>query len=199
MRTMDGLAQPPTGFLELIMGPMWSGKTSRLIDLHTQYAICRIPVLLINYKGDAARGMPAGALVSHDGRSAPCCDVAKLGEVPPEKLSAAAVVLVNEAQFFPDAATWIQEAVETHGKRVHAAGLDGDFLRRPFGPWMRLVPLADRLTKRRAFCRGCRAREAVFSHRTVAGTGVELIGAEGAYEPLCRGCYLRAPELYKSA
>ena len=188
---MNGIAEPPTGYLELILGPMWSGKTSRLLDLQKQYEVCGVSSLFINYSGDADRGVQPGSVVSHDGRRSSCRTVATLADVPDAELQAADVLLVNEAQFFPDAAVWIQRAVDEHGKRVHAAGLDGDFLRRPFGTWLELVPLADTISKLRAFCGGCRTREALFSHRTCNSTKVELIGADTMYRPLCRVCYLR--------
>ena len=140
---MDGIAQQPLGYLELIVGPMWSGKTSRLLDLHKQYSVCGVSTLLINYSGDAERGVPASSIVSHDGRTAPCCTVSALADVPAELVARSRVLLVNEAQFFPDAAEWIQRAVDTLGKRVHAAGLDGDYMRRPFGSWLQLIPLAE--------------------------------------------------------
>lgn len=192
---MDGIAQQPNGYLELIVGPMWSGKTSRLLDLHKQYSVCGVSALLINYSGDAERGVPASSVVSHDGREAACCTVTTLGDVPDETLANTRVLLVNEAQFFPDAAEWIQHAVDVLGKRVHAAGLDGDYMRRPFGSWLQLVPIADTLSKLRAFCGGCRTREALFSHRITDSTQIQLIGADNMYRPLCRQCYLAAQNI----
>ena len=189
---MNGIAEHPTGYLELILGPMWSGKTSRLLDLQKQYEVCGVRSLLINYSGDAERGVAAGSVRAHDGRAARCRTVASLADVPAEEIKGAKVLLVNEAQFFPDAAAWIGRAVDEEGKRVHAAGLDGDFLRRPFGSWLELIPLADTISKLRAFCGGCRVREALFSHRTCGSTEVRLIGAGTLYRPLCRQCYLDA-------
>ena len=189
---MDGIVQPSAGFLEMIMGPMWSGKTSRLLDLHAQYSLCGVPVIAINYAGDAERGIETGMVRTHDGREAGCYSARRLGHVPAKAVAAAAAVLVNETQFFPDALEWITNAVEEDGKRVHAAGLDADYLRRPFGNWLGLIPLADELVKKKAFCRSCRVRHASFSHRVVADNRVQLIGAEDAYHPLCRGCYRHA-------
>lgn len=189
---MEAIAEPPLGYLELILGPMWSGKTSRLLDLHKQYSICGIPTMLINYVGDTERGVPHASIVSHDGRKASCRTVSRLGEIAGEEIADVRVLLVNEAQFFPDAVSWIQRAVDVLGKRVHAAGLDGDYMRRPFGAWLDLIPLADAISKLRAFCRGCRVREALFSNRTTESKQVELIGAADIYEPLCRRCYLSA-------
>ena len=188
---MEGITTPPSaGYLELVLGPMWSGKTSHLLDLYAQYNVCSVPVLLVNYTGDEERGVERGTIKSHDGRIAPCCTVRKLSEISNEALQKASVILVNEAQFFPDAFTWISDAVEKHGKRVHAVGLDGDYLRRPFGDWLQLVPLADKLHKQRAFCMKCKCREALFSHRISKECDrVELIGNEDMYQPLCRGCY----------
>ena len=171
---------------------MWSGKTSRLLELQKQYEVCGVPSLLINHVGDAERGIAAGSVRSHDGRAAICRTVANLSDISAEELSDTRVVLVNEAQFFSDASTWIRWAVDVKGMRVHAAGLDGDFLRRPFGSWLELIPLADTVAKLRAFCGGCRSREALFSHRTCESTAVRLVGDGSLYRPLCRQCYLEA-------
>ena len=189
---MDAVAAPTAGYLEVIIGPMWSGKTSRLLDLHTQYTVCGVPVVLVNYIGDEARGVARGELRTHDGRRANCCSVKRIAGVPEEVIQRADAVLINEAQFFPDAVEGITRLVEELGKRVHAAGLDGDFMRRPFGDWLSLVPLSDEVVKKRAFCRGCKRQQAPFSHRIVESLDVQLIGAADAYQPLCRSCYRAA-------
>ena len=194
---MDTIAVPTEGYLEIIIGPMWSGKTSRLLDLYTQYQVCEIPVVLINYLGDRERGVEAGQLKTHDGRCAECHSVERLDEIPSSILTSARAVLINEAQFFPDAVEGITRMVESMGKRVHAAGLDGDFMRRPFGDWLSLLPLSDEVVKKRAFCRGCKQQQAPFSHRIAESQDVQLIGAADSYQPLCRRCFKAATSVHE--
>ena len=86
---MDAVAIPSAGYLEIIIGPMWSGKTSRLLDLHKQYAVCGVDVVLINYLGDAKRGVREGELKTHDGRCARCFSVERIKDVPGSVLSSA--------------------------------------------------------------------------------------------------------------
>lgn len=80
------------------------------------------------------------------------------------------------------------ETVASNGKTVIIAALDGDFLRRPFGRILELVPLAEKVDKLTAVCSSCFG-EAAFTHRTVASTDLELIGGAEAYVPHCRTCF----------
>lgn len=179
------------GHLELILGPMWAGKSSRLVDLWRQHDLTGVPTLVINHSSDAERGHDAKRMCTHDGVEIPCKSVERLHDVPSEDLHKAEVILINEAQFFPDGYDWIVHAVEELGKQVHAAGLDGDFLRRPFGTWLGLIPLADRVRKLRATCRHCAGKPAPFSRRIAGSRDAQhVVGAADMYEPVCRSCYL---------
>jgi len=187
------------GYLEIIAGPMYAGKTSKLIELVKQYA--DRPCLVINHAAD--KRYSEHLLVSHDQVQVPCVQAVKLSDIvdlavaDPEstteevaRFNATEVVLINEAQFFPDIVDWVKLAVEKYGKRVFLCGLDGDFKRQPFGDWLNLLPLCDHFYKLTARCHTCN-QPALFSHRLVADQTQMLIGSD-IYVPLCRGCYLQA-------
>ena len=195
-----------TGYLELIAGPMFSGKTSLLLQLHKQFSFCNIPMLVINYAEDTRYSTQL--MSSHDKVMIPCTlatallDVADLrpGLGPAFAMAtsnatfnaafnAAQVILINEGQFFKDIVEWTKLAVEQYNKRVYICGLDGDFQRERFGRWLELIPFCDKFTKLHSFCSICKVKPAIFSRRLGAETAQKMIGADN-YLPLCRGCYL---------
>lgn len=94
-----------------------------------------------------------------------------------------------QAQFFSDLVEFCRIAVDRDHKRVHVAGLDGDFRRQPFGKVVELMPLADRITKRAGLCKHC-GHASLFSLRTVSDKSRVLVGGNEAYEPVCRPCYV---------
>ena len=186
------------GYLELIIGPMWSGKTSKLLELYKQFTFCNINTLVINYAQDTRYSQTK--LSTHDRREIPCtqalklCDVAKInftdnGYTIPDIFTRCEVILINEGQFFKDIVEWVKCAVETHHKKVYICGLDGDFRREAFGNWLDLIPLCDVVTKLRSYCGCCRKCPALFTHRKTDAQEQELIGTD-EYLPVCRKCYL---------
>lgn len=182
------------GYLELFIGPMWSGKTSELLRLHKQFKFCEVPMIAINYAGDVRYSQ--NTISTHDRREIPCTRALTLAEISnlqkgevTEAFRNASVILVNEAQFFADVVEWVKLAVGTYNKKVYMCGLDGDFTRKPFGTWLNdLIPYCDRVTKLRSYCGDCRKAEAIFSHRLSDETAQQVIGTDN-YVPLCRGCY----------
>ena len=175
---------------------MWSGKTSQLLRLGRQHALCEIDALLVNHSSDTRYAGNASQLTAHDGGVLPCVASSTLADLG-EMAALPQVILVNEAQFFPDVVDWTREAVEGQGKRVTLAGLDGDYLRGAFGDWLSLIPMADSVVKLRAICAGCKRAEAPFTWRSDRhGEGQILVGTS-EYKALCRACYIeasRAPE-----
>lgn len=171
------------GHLELILGPMYSGKTTRLIQHYKAYKFIGKSIVVINYELD--KRYSDTMLSSHDKTEIPCVFSSDLRE---ELWLDADVVLINEGQFFPDLAQAVKNMVDNHNKHVYVCGLDGDFKRQKFGSILDLVPLCDRVEKLTAFCGKCLA-PAVFSHRITSESGQVVIGANN-YVPLCRGCYL---------
>lgn len=177
------------GYLELIFGPMYSGKTSKLLELYKQFCFCGIPTLVINFKEDTRYS--STMLSTHDKTMIPCVHAHLLREVD---VSAAKVILINEGQFFEDIVPWVREAVEVQKKHVYICGLDGDFQRQAFAShWLNLIPFCDNIVKLRSFCSHCKSKFAIFSHRLTAEAEQIVIGASN-YVPLCRACYVLANE-----
>ena len=173
-----------TGELHLIFGPMFSGKTTKLIELSHQYA----NKIIVNYAGDT-RYHPT-LLCTHSGLTAQCIQTVNLSVlVDTVDLSDIEAVFINEAQFFPDLVDTVMALVETYGKRVYVAGLDGDFQRNTFGFAHQLISLCDTIEKLHARCSRC-GQPALFSKRITDNTEQLLIGSSAEYTPLCRGCFV---------
>jgi len=184
-----------TGYLELFIGPMWSGKTSELIRLHKQFNYCEVPILAINYKKDTRYSETT--ISSHDKREIPCVRAINLSDVSnivdnqiTSVFTKAEVILINEGQFFKDIVPWVKLAVDKYNKKVYICGLDGDFQRRQFGDWLgQLIPFCDKVIKLSSICADCKNKPAIFTHRSSGESQQELIGTN--YLPLCRFCYIK--------
>jgi len=177
------------GYLELVSGPMYSGKTSRLLNLYKQFKFCGIPTLVLNHADDAMR-YSVTHLSNHDQEMIPCMMINSLKDVMGKEFLEARVILINEIQFFQnDTVEWIRTAVDVYHKHVYVCGLDGDFQRRKFGNWLEeLIPLCDNHVKLHSYCSQCKRKNAIFTHRLTKETEQKIIGTE-CYIPLCRGCY----------
>ena len=183
------------GALHLYVGPMFAGKSTQLLRVATQCLGQATPHIAINHASDTRYGLDA--LRTHDGRSTASATALTLDEArrtAGEAYTRAAVVLIDEGQFFPDLAEVVISMVDDDRKEVHVAGLDGDFRREKFGRVLDLVPHCNTITKLHARCKWCPRRDAVFTHRNpLSGASQTLVGRD-EYIPLCRGCYLAIPE-----
>jgi thymidine kinase len=196
------------GYLELISGPMYSGKTSKLLNLYKQFNFCGIKTLVINHKEDGSRYSDT-QLSTHDKIMIPCIMANKLSEIINFSVHAddmladdmladdmladdfkkSQVILINEGQFFQDIVEWVKIAVEKYNKHIYICGLDGDFQRKNFGNWLiDLLPFCDVHTKLHSFCSHCKKKNALFSHRLSNEKEQKIIGSD-CYIPLCRLCY----------
>ena len=178
------------GYLELILGPMFSGKTTRLVELYNEYQLQNKNVLVINYTSD--KRYHDTMLSTHDKIMIPCLFTDNLMKLLDNNdysisLRNADVILINEGQFFPDLIESISLYVEDYYKIVHICGLDGDFCRNKFGNLLDLIPYCDKVTKLHSICTKCKSN-AIFSHRITDETSQIVIGSTN-YIPLCRGCY----------
>lgn len=185
-----------TGFLKIIMGPMFSGKTSCIIELNRKYSLTDMKILVINYAED--KRYSSTMLSTHDKIMIPCLNILKMEDIfKPfvienmiRNINDYDVILINEAQFMPDLKEYVIELVEDYNKIVYIFGLDGDFKRDGFKQMMELIPYADEIEKKYAICKNCKdGTRALFSHRLTSETDVKVIGSDN-YIPLCRKCYL---------
>lgn len=176
-----------TGFLELILGPMFSGKTSTLIQLYNRYKIYKVRVCIINYSDDT-RYTTTG-LSTHDKVTVNCFMARSIKEIIDTYEDKYDIFLINEGQFFKDIFESVEYLVEKKHKRVHIAALDGNYKREPIGNVLQLIPLCDNIQKRKAICVSCNnGTDAIFSKRVTNETSEILIGTDN-YKAVCRKCY----------
>jgi thymidine kinase len=181
-----------SGWVEVIAGPMFSGKSEELIRRVTRALIAKQPVQV--FKPVIDDRYDALAVASHMGRTLearPVPDVAALEDALREETQ---VVAVDEAQFFEPALVDLVDRLASRGVRVILAGLDLDFRGEPFGPMPALLARAEVVEKLTAICRCGRA--ATRTQRLIAGQPahvddpVVLVGAAESYEPRCRSCHV---------
>lgn len=185
--------------LELLLGPMFAGKSSALLSIVRRHRALGWSVMVITHAMDRRYGDDP-QIVNHDQQRIPATAVDKL--VPlmeTDEYISARLVVVEEAQFFADLVPFVQKAVDVDGKHVVVVGLDGDSERRPFGRVLDLVPFADRISKLTSFCRLCSdGTPAIFTHaykedaRSSTAEGKACVGAGDKYMPMCRKHYLAA-------
>eukprot|EP00775_Hariotina_reticulata_P012703 gene12703-12834_t len=179
------------GRLELIMGPMFAGKTTQLIARVQD--VSRVDnKLAVAVKSSRDQRYGCHWVVTHDGRCMRCYTADTLAEF--KQLMGPAyhklqVIAIDEAQFFPDLIDFCGQAVDGDGKHVIVAGLSGDFRRQRFGQLLELLPLADSITQLSSKCGFCGDR-ALFSLRLVDGGPQALVGGDEKYRATCRRCYL---------
>lgn len=177
-----------SGWIEVIVGSMYSGKTEELIRRlrRAEFAKQRVEV----FKPSVDTRYAKAEVVSHDStslRGKPVGSSAELLRLPED----VEVVGLDEAQFFDEGLPAVCAELSSKGVRVIAAGLDMDFLGRPFGPMPHLLSMAEYVTKVHAICVRCGAL-AAFSHRISAGSDLVQLGEKDSYEPLCRVCFDQA-------
>jgi thymidine kinase len=171
--------------LEIIMGSMFSGKTSELIRRLKRHQVILDKILVINSKKDT-RNM-SEVLQTHDKNTFSCVKTVNLmSVVGTDEYYSADVIAVDEAQFFEGLRPFVEAALKEE-KHVILAGLDGDFRQRVFGELLELIPLADDVTKLKALCMECMdGTLGPFTKRTSSRMEQELIGECDVYRAVCR-------------
>jgi thymidine kinase len=173
------------GSIEVICGSMFSGKTEELIRRmkRAQFAKQKVeiykPCIDVRYSDDK--------VVSHDSHSIPSKPI----DSPACMLQIAEdveVVGIDEAQFFDSSLVEVVQTLANRGIRVIIAGLDTDFMGKPFGPMPALMAVAEDIQKVHAICVKC-GSPANHSHRLIASDALVVLGEKDEYEPLCRHCY----------
>jgi thymidine kinase len=175
------------GWIEVICGSMFSGKTEELIRRLRRAEFAKQKILLIKPKVDDRYHKEN--VVSHQGNSFDAVCVNTACEIL-EIWTNEKIVAIDEAQFFDDALIDVCTELSAKGVRVILAGLDMDFKGVPFGPMPQLLSIAEYVSKVHAICVSC-GNLAQFSHRTVSANEQVLVGATEEYKPLCRACYTK--------
>ena len=173
------------GRIELILGSMFSGKSTRLIEIIRKYTYKAKKTILIKYYGDK-RYSDKSEVVTHDQIKYDSIDCKNLNDSY-EMLKAYDVIGIDEGQFFPDLVE-ICEKLALLKKIVIIAALNGDFRMEPFPVISNIISKADKIKLLKAYCFNCH-KDAKFSLRIVQSNETVLIGAGEAYKPACRECH----------
>lgn len=180
------IVQGHTGWLEVVCGPMFSGKSEELIRRMRRALIARKRVQV--FKPAIDDRYASGEIVSHSDLRIASEVVSSAPEILERLEIRTEVVGIDEANFLgkdlPDVATRLADM----GKQVVIAGLDTDYLGRPFEPIPSLLALAEEITKTLAICMQCGA-PAKFTQRLVDSSELIVVGAAGLYEARCRRCF----------
>lgn len=191
------------GYLELIIGPMFSSKTTRILEIYKQCKFCSISVSIINHTID--KRYHDTMLSSHDKLMAPCLQANKLNDIwsnagfvesgnhsdhyAHKLLRKSDVILINEGQFFSDLYEVVVDMLNNN-KKIYVCGLDGDFERKKFGSILDLIPLCDKVNKLTSLCSLCKdGTPGIFSMRLSPETEQTIVGTDN-YIPVCRKCYI---------
>ena len=173
------------GRLVLILGPMFSGKSTRLIEIIRKYTYKAKKTIMIKYFADN-RYSDKSEVVTHDLIKYDSMDCKNLGDSF-EILKNYDVIGIDEGQFFPDLVD-ICEKLVLLKKIVIIAALNGDFRMEPFPVISKIISKADKIKLLKAYCFNCH-KDAKFSLRIVQSNETVLIGAGEAYKPACRECH----------
>lgn len=173
-------------FVKIILGPMTSGKSSELIRLIKRQRTINTPLMIINHTSDVRYSNDS--VSTHDKISEKAVCVSELFNVlEMEEYKKSKIIFIEEGQFFPDLYNFVINACEKDNKSIVIAGLDGDYKREPFGDMLRLIPIADEVTKIHALCKMCNdGTIASFTKRIVNSDNKVLIGGTESYQAVCR-------------
>ena len=177
---------PSSGWIEVIAGSMFSGKTEELIRRLRRAQIARQKVQIFKPRIDNRYG--DDHITSHSDMRLASDNVSASRELLEQVRADTQVVGIDEGQFFDAELPAVCNTLADQGKRVIVAGLDQDYLGKPFEPMPQLLAIAEYITKTLAICVVCGA-PANHTQRLVASHERVLVGATGAYEARCRGCF----------
>jgi thymidine kinase len=192
-----------SSYLEIILGSMYAGKSTRLVEVYKQCEFCNIPVAVINHSID--NRYDDSLLTTHDKIKIPCIKTDKLMDLWSDfitlneidiiprvndkfKIKSSNVILINEGQFFPDLEEFVKLML-TNKKKVYVCGLDGDFEQKKFGQLLDIIPLCDKVYKLSSLCSICKnGNKGIFSMRLTNEKQQTVVGSDN-YLPVCRDCY----------
>jgi thymidine kinase len=172
-----------SGYLEMIIGPMFSGKSTMLIQRADQYELCGRSVLMVNHKSDIRYG--SNAIRTHGDHKKDAVMVGCLRELDSETYMTHDVICIDEGQFFEDLYVFVQNAVMNDKKNVVISCLHSTFNLTPFKNVCSLLSYADLICPMRALCMLCKnGTPAPFTKKL--NNNANNIGSHGDYMPVCR-------------
>jgi len=201
-------------YLELFIGPMFSGKSTKIIEKYKKYKYLNVNTMIVNHSTDVRYNN--NSITNHDFDSIPSIMVNKLLDININKelnniFINSEVILIDEGQFFTDLYQWVKFVLDNYNKKIYIAGLDGDINRNKFGSILDLVPLCDKITKFKSLCSICKnGTKAIFTintsnifvnytnntndttitNSTNNECNVIKVGGSETYSAVCRSCYL---------
>ena len=179
-----------TGWVEVICGSMFSGKTEELIRRLVRSQIARQKVQI--FKPEIDVRYARDHVVSHNGQRVPSLEVHGARDILRLVDDDTKVIGIDEAQFFGQELVEVVEKLATQGRRIIVAGLDQDYRGRPFEPVPQLMAIAENVSKTMAVCVVC-GHPANRTQRLVEHTDRVLVGASEAYDARCRRCWTPEP------
>ena len=178
--------QPNQGWIEVVVGSMFSGKSEELIRRLRRAQIARQKVQIFKPRIDSR--YDDDHIVSHSDMRMLSVPVASSRELLEQVAEDTEVVGIDEGQFFDLELPLVCNTLADRGKRVIVAGLDQDYLGKPFEPMPQLLAIAEYITKTLAICMVC-GNPANHTQRLIASEDRVLLGAHGLYEARCRRCF----------
>jgi thymidine kinase len=179
-----------SGYLELIIGPMFSGKSTEIIRRIRILQKIKQKILVI--KPNIDNRYNNNKVTSHDFESADCISVSLLSEINENIIKQHDTIIIDEGQFFNDLVEVIDNWLKLYKKNIIVAGLDGDYQQKPIGQILNLIPLSNKCIKLNSICNICKdGTKAPFSYRCVKSNDIILIGGSESYIPVCRTHYLQ--------
>ena len=183
------------GYLKVILGSMFSGKTTELIKEYNRHIACGFECCMINHSSDTRYGNKSNETSTHNKLIVKSVKFSNLNnfftsnDINIQKIiQNTKVWFINEGQFFQDLYTWVDNLVNIKKHKVYVCGLDGDFKRRKFGSILDIIPLCDDVIKLKAICQNCKKNEGIFTYRLSNEREQTVIGSQN-YISLCRICY----------
>ena len=177
------------GKLELIIGPMFSGKSTKIRRTIKLLQVINKKVLIIKASIDDRYILDK--ITTHDFDSVECITVVRLDEITDSMIMQYDAVVIDEGQFIPDLKSTVVQWLENYNIDIIVAGLDGDYMKNPIGSILELIPHAEKVEKLCSLCNVCKdGTLAPFTFRTLKSNDTILVGGAESYIPVCRTHYI---------
>lgn len=176
------------GSIDIIMGCMFSGKSTELIRLANRYSVLDKKILIINHSLD--KRYSENAIATHSNETKKCLSINSFEEIDTDKYNECNVLIIEEAQFFKGLYKFVLNACEVDKKTVIVVGLDGDSNREEFGEILKLIPVCNSVKKLYGLCVECKdGTNACFTKRHIENNDQVFIGTN-EFSAVCRKHYL---------